>query len=121
MQYGHIVRKDYFVVLTLLRFPYVILCPNLITLQTSQEKVPRTHKELIYKIITFKSKKLLLLKSPQNKLHQILLSLEKNKNKSEIDKGTHKVTDFTDEPIVQCDVPAEKNASLNGGNNDDLK
>ena len=121
MQYGHIVRKDYFVVLTLSRFLYVILCPNLITLQTNQEKVPRTHKELIYKIITFKSKKLLLLKSPQNKWHQILLSLEKNENKSEIDKDTHKVTDFNDEPVVQCDVPAEKNASLNGGNNDDLK
>ena len=32
-----------------------------------------------------------------------------------------KVTDFIDEPVVQCDVPAVKNTSLDDGNNDDCK
>ena len=34
-----------------------------------------------------------------------------------------KVTDFTDEPVVQCDVPAVKNTSLddNDDDNNDCK
>ena len=32
-----------------------------------------------------------------------------------------KVTDFADEPVVQCDVPAVKNTSLDDGNNDICK
>ena len=31
---------------TPLRFPYMILCPNLMTVQTCEGKVPHTHKEL---------------------------------------------------------------------------
>ena len=32
-----------------------------------------------------------------------------------------KVIDFTDEPVVQCDVQAVKNASLDNDDNDDRK
>ena len=32
-----------------------------------------------------------------------------------------KVTDFIDEPVVQCDVPVVKTTSLDDGNNDDRK
>ena len=34
-----------------------------------------------------------------------------------------KVTDFTDEPVIQCDVPAVKNNSLgdDDGDDDDCK
>ena len=32
-----------------------------------------------------------------------------------------KVLDFTDEPVVQCDVLAVKNTSLNNDDNDDCK
>ena len=33
----------------------------------------------------------------------------------------HKVNDFTDEPVVQCDIQAVKNTSLNNDDNDDRK
>ena len=32
-----------------------------------------------------------------------------------------KVTDFIDEPVVQCDVPVVKTTSLDDGNNGDRK
>ena len=32
-----------------------------------------------------------------------------------------KVIDFTDEPVVQCDVPAAKNTSWDDDDNDDCK
>ena len=32
-----------------------------------------------------------------------------------------KVIDFTDEPVVQCDVQAVKNTSLDNDDNDDRK
>ena len=32
-----------------------------------------------------------------------------------------KVTDFANEPVVQCDIPASKNASLADDDNDDHK
>ena len=47
-------------------FSIVILCPNLMTVQTSKWKVPHTYKELIRRIMTSEYEKLLLLKSPQN-------------------------------------------------------
>ena len=40
LQYGHVVRKDYFGVFTDSRIPYVILFLNLMTVQTSKGKVP---------------------------------------------------------------------------------
>ena len=39
--------KRFFVVFTASRFPYVILCPNLITVRASKGKTPHTYKELI--------------------------------------------------------------------------
>ena len=53
-------------VFTVSQFPYVTLCPNLMTVQTSKGKIPHTYKELIRRIRTFDYEKLLLLKSPQN-------------------------------------------------------
>ena len=53
--------------------------------------------------------------------HQILQSLKKQ-SKSDISHipGTlwGKVIDLTDEPAVQCDVPAVKNTSLDDDDND---
>ena len=54
LQYGHIDKKYCFVVLTASQFPYVILCLNLMTFQTSKEKVLHTHKGFIRRIITLK-------------------------------------------------------------------
>ena len=68
LQYGHVVRKDGFVIFTASRFPHVYLCPNLITVQTSKGKVSHTYKELVRRIMTFEYKKLLLVKSPQIKV-----------------------------------------------------
>ena len=60
LEYGRGVSKDCFVVFTASQFPYVILCPNLIIVQTGQ--VP--HRR-IRRIIAFEYEMLLLLKSPQ--------------------------------------------------------
>ena len=49
-------------VLTTSRLPYVILCPDLMTVQISKEKVSYTHKELVRRS-TFVYVKLLSLKS----------------------------------------------------------
>ena len=44
LQYGHVLRKYCFVVFTASQFPYpyVILCPNLMTVQNSKGKAPQT-------------------------------------------------------------------------------
>ena len=48
-------------------FSYVILCPNLMTVKFSEDKVKKhISKELITRIIKLEYEKLLLLKSPQN-------------------------------------------------------
>ena len=57
-----LLEKNYFAVFTASRFPHVILCPDLMTVQISKGKAPHIYKELIRKIVTF------LLKSPQNKV-----------------------------------------------------
>ena len=50
---------------------------------------------------------------------------EKKKNKSHKsympETFWNKITDFKEEPVVQCDVLAVKNTSLDDGNNDDHK
>ena len=79
LQYGHVFRKDCFVVFTASRFPYVILCPNLMTVQTSKSKVPHIYKKLIRRIITFKYEKLLLLKSSPNKVASTIAITKQNK------------------------------------------
>ena len=78
LQYGHVVRKDCFLVFTASQFPHVILCPNLITVETTKGKVPHIYKELI-RIITFEYEKLLLLKSPQNKVTSNIAIIKQNK------------------------------------------
>ena len=51
--------------------------------------------------------------------------LEKKKHKPDISymPGAfwNEVIDFTDEQVIQCDVPAVKNDSLNDGDNSDRK
>ena len=66
-------------VFTASQFPHVILCPNLITLQTSKGKVRHNYKELIRIIMTFEYENLLLLKSPQNNVESNTEITEKNK------------------------------------------
>ena len=67
----------------------------------------------------------MLLKWPQNKMASNIAITEKKKNKTHIsyilEVLWNKVTDIADEPVVQCDVPAAKNTSLDDGNNDDCK
>ena len=67
-----------------------------------------------------------LLKSPQNKVVlNIAITWKKKKNKSDIsdipETFWDKVPDFTDDPVLQCDVPTVKNTILDDGNNDDHK
>ena len=58
----------------------MILCPNLMTVQTSKGKVPHTYKELLRRIMTFEYEELLLLKSPQNKVvSNIAITAKKEK------------------------------------------
>ena len=78
-QYGHVVCKDRFVIFTTSRFPYAFLCLNSMTVQTSIEKVSHIYKELIRRIMTLEYKKLLLLKSHQNKVASNIVTTEKNK------------------------------------------
>ena len=56
-----LLEKNYFAV-SASRFPHVILCPYLVTVQISKRKAPHIYKELIRRIVTF------LLKLPQNKV-----------------------------------------------------
>ena len=66
-------------IFTSLQFPYVILCPNLMTVQTSKGKVSYIYKELIRRIMTFEYGKLLLLKSMQNKVASNIAITKRNK------------------------------------------
>ena len=52
--------------------------------KTSKGKVPHTYKELIRRIMTFEYEKLLLSKSPQNKVASNIAITQKKKNKLEI-------------------------------------
>ena len=61
-------------VITASRFPYVILRPNLMMVQTSKEKVPHAYKELIRRIMTFED----LLQLPQNKVASDIAITGKN-------------------------------------------
>ena len=64
-------------IFTALQFSYVILCPNLMTVQTSKGKVPYIYKEL--RIMAFDYEKLLLLKSMQNKVASNIVIIKQNK------------------------------------------
>ena len=83
-------------------------------MQTGKRKVPHTYKELIRRITTFKYKKLLQS-----------LNRKQTKNKASISymPGAlwDKFLDFTDKPLVQCDVLAVKHISLDDCNNDNCK
>ena len=68
-----------FVLFTALRLPFVILYPNLMTVQTIKGKVPYVYKGLIRKIMTFEYEKLLLLKSTQNKVASNIEITKQNK------------------------------------------
>ena len=72
--------------------------------------------------MTFKYENLLLLKSSQNNVASNIAITEKKQSKSDISymPGAlwDKVTDFTDESVVQCDVKAVKNTSLDDDDND---
>ena len=72
--------------------------------------------------MTFECEELLLLKSPQNNVASNIAITEKRSN-SDISymPGAlwDKVIDFTDEPVVQCDALAVKNASLDDDDDDD--
>ena len=73
--------------------------------------------------MTFEYENLLLLKSPQNKVASNIAVTEKNKVSQTYMPGTlwDKVIDFTNEPVVQFDVLALKNTSLDDDDNDDHK
>ena len=73
--------------------------------------------------MTFEYENLLLLKSPQNKVASNIAITEKNKVSPTYMPGTlwDKVIDFTNEPVVQFDVLALKNTSLDDDDNDDHK
>ena len=79
IKYDRVVRKYCFSVFTALRFPYVILCSNLMTVQSSKGKVPCIYKEIIRGIMTFEYKNLLLLKSTQNKVASNIVATKQNK------------------------------------------
>ena len=67
--------------------------------------------------MTFEYENLPLLKSPQNNVGSNIAITEKNISVRHIIY----VIDFTDEPVVKCDVPAVKNTSLDDDANDDCK
>ena len=73
--------------------------------------------------MTFEYENLLLLKSPQNKVASNIAITEKNKVSQTYMSGAlwDKVIDFTNEPVVQFDVLALKNTSLDDDDNDDHK
>ena len=78
LRYGCVFRKDCFVIFTAWRNPYVILSPNLMTVQTSKGKAPHTCKESIRGIMASKFQKELLLKLPQNKVASNIVISKKN-------------------------------------------
>ena len=65
------------------------------------------------------------LKAPRNKVVWNIAITGKNKNKSETPYMPrvfwNNGTGFTDEPVVQCDVPAVIKTSLDDDINDDRK
>ena len=76
----HAVQKDCIVIFTASQFPYVILCLNLMKMQTSKGKVLHICKGLIRKIMTFEYEQLLLLKLSQNKVaSNIMITGKKEK------------------------------------------
>ena len=77
-------KNKFFLVFTTSRFPYVILCPNFMMVQTSKVKVPNTYKELIRRFVTFEYEKLLLSKSSQNKVASNIAITGKKKKKWDI-------------------------------------
>ena len=72
--------------------------------------------------MTLQYQNLLLLKSPQNNVASNIVITEKNKASQSYKYQRwalwDKVTDFTVEPVVQCDVLAVKNTSLDDDNDD---
>ena len=91
-------------------------------MQTSDGKVPHTYKELIKIIMTFKLLNLLLLKSPQNNVASNIAVTEKSKAGYTYHiPGSLwiKVINFKDDSVVQCDIPAVKNTSLDDDNDKD--
>ena len=79
--------------------------------------------ELIRRIMTFEYEKLLLFSSPQNKVvSDIAITVEKNKSDIYMPGAFwDKVTNFTNQPAVLCDVPAVKSTSLDHDGNEDRK
>ena len=73
--------------------------------------------------MTFEYKNLLQLKSPQNNVASSIVITEKKKaiQTYHICQEWDKVNDFTDEPVVQCDVPAVEITSLDDDDHDDCK
>ena len=74
--------------------------------------------------MTFEYENLLLLKSIQNKVAQVLWSLSKTKQVRHIyipGAFWDKVIDFTDYPVVQCDVQVIKNTSFDNDDKNDGK
>ena len=86
---------------TALRFPYVILCPNLMTVQTSKGNVPRIYKELIIRILTFEYEKLLLLKSTQNEVTSNIAS-DKQNNLTQTYYICHRMISYFRQVMVIC-------------------
>ena len=75
---------------TALRFPYVILCPSWMTVQTSKGKVPHIYKELFRRIMRFEYENLLLVKSTQNKVASNI-AITKHKNASQTNHKRHRI------------------------------
>ena len=90
--------------------------------QTRKRKVPHTYKELIRRIDirVWRAG----IKGTTKVVWNIAIT-GKNKNKSETPYMPrvfwNNVTGFTDEPVVQCDVPAVIKTSLDDDINDDRK
>ena len=72
--------------------------------------------------MTLQYQNLLLLKLPQNNVASNIVITEKTKASQSYKYQRwalwDKVTDFTVEPVVQCDVLAVKNTSLDDDNDD---
>ena len=74
------ISKIMLVIFATLQFPYVILCPSLMKVQTSKGKVPHIYKDLISRIMAFEYEKLLLLKSMENKVASNIVITKQNKS-----------------------------------------
>ena len=72
--------------------------------------------------MTLESENILLLKSQQNNVASNIV-ITKKQSKSDISHIPRalwdKVIDFTDEPVVQCDILAVTNTSLDDDDDDD--